>query len=239
MTHEKNPNFLHHHPRSPISNALREVVFGVEDGMVSTLGALTGIAIGTQNHFAVVLSGFVIVAVESLSMGIGSYISNKSVHELTKRKLDEERYEIKKFRKEEILELERLYIADGFEKKLAQQMARAAARKKKLFLKEMAYRELKVFPAQDGASLKDGLTMYVSYIVGGLIPLTPYLFLPLASALLPSVFITLFGLFTLGVFTTRYTKRNWFIAGIEMLLIAGLAVVIGSLVGKLGGKFSV
>ena len=71
MTHEKNPNFLHHHPRSPISNALREVVFGVEDGMVSTLGALTGIAIGTQNHFAVVLSGFVIVAVESLSMGIG------------------------------------------------------------------------------------------------------------------------------------------------------------------------
>lgn len=57
---------------------LREIVFGLEDGMVSTLGAITGIAGATGNKSLVIISGLVIVAVESLSMAAGTYLSNKS-----------------------------------------------------------------------------------------------------------------------------------------------------------------
>ena|SRR3989344_1540888 len=57
---------------------LREIVFGLEDGMVSTLGAITGIAGATGNRSLVIISGLVIVAVESLSMAAGTYLSNKS-----------------------------------------------------------------------------------------------------------------------------------------------------------------
>lgn len=60
---------------------MREIVFGLEDSFVSTLGAVTGIAAGAQNTEVVILSGLVIVSVEALSMSAGSYLSNKSANE--------------------------------------------------------------------------------------------------------------------------------------------------------------
>jgi len=57
---------------------IREIVFGLEDGMVSTLGAITGLAAATQSQPLVIVSGLVIIAVESLSMAAGTYLSNKS-----------------------------------------------------------------------------------------------------------------------------------------------------------------
>ena len=57
---------------------LREIIFGLEDGTVSTLGVIVGIAAGTNNRFVVILSGLVVIFVESLSMAAGTYLSNKS-----------------------------------------------------------------------------------------------------------------------------------------------------------------
>lgn len=60
---------------------IREIVFGLEDGLVSTLGAVTGIAAGSGSTYVVVLSGLVLIVVEALSMGAGSYLSEKSNRE--------------------------------------------------------------------------------------------------------------------------------------------------------------
>ena len=81
----------HHHTKSGFLANIREMVFGTQDGMVSTLGALTGIAIGSNNHFFVILSGFVVVAVEATSMGVGAYLSTKSVADIAKRRHEEEK----------------------------------------------------------------------------------------------------------------------------------------------------
>lgn len=64
--------------KSILENTVREVVFGLEDSLVSTMGAVTGIAAGTDNKAIVILSGLVILAVEATSMGAGSYLSNKT-----------------------------------------------------------------------------------------------------------------------------------------------------------------
>jgi len=61
---------------------LREIIFGLEDGIVSTLGVLIGIAVGTNNRLLVILSGLVVISVESLSMAAGTFLSNKSAIEL-------------------------------------------------------------------------------------------------------------------------------------------------------------
>lgn len=68
-------------PNKKIANAIREVVFGLEDGMVSTMGVITGIASGTQDRFTIILAGLVIVSVESLAMAAGTYLSNKTEEE--------------------------------------------------------------------------------------------------------------------------------------------------------------
>lgn len=61
---------------------LRSVVFGCEDGLVSTTGAVVGIAVGARDPDVVVLSGVVIVIVEALSMGAGQLLSERAVHQL-------------------------------------------------------------------------------------------------------------------------------------------------------------
>ena len=208
------------------------MVFGAEDGMVSTLGAVTGIATATQDLFTTVLSGFVVISVESISMGVGSYLSTKSEREINERKLYEEKRELHEFPEDEREELEEMYIEDGWPKKLAGEMAQAASENHDLFLQEMAYRELEIIPNNMGHPIRNGLVMFVSYIVGGLIPLVPYLFLPLGSAIVVSVCVTLVGLFSLGSYTTRFTKRTWWKAGLEMLGLASAAALVGYAVGQ-------
>jgi len=64
-----------------IAESIREIVFGLEDSLVSTMGTLTGIAIGTHSTFVVILSGLVLLATEGTSMAAGSYLSSKSALE--------------------------------------------------------------------------------------------------------------------------------------------------------------
>src|SRR3989344_5690864 len=174
----KRKDFVHHQ-ESKISQGIREIVFGAEDGMVSTLGALTGIAIGTSSQFTVILAGLVIVAVESTGMSVGSYLSNKSAKEVDKRKLDEEREEIKKYPEAEKKELAMMYKKDGWPEDLSAQMAEVAEKNPELMLQEMAYRELDIAPGREDAPLINTMFMFFSYIIGGLLPVMPYFFLPI------------------------------------------------------------
>lgn len=226
-----NAEYIHHQNPS-IGVRMREFVFGIEDGMVSTLGSVTGIAAATQDHFTVVLTGLIVVAVESISMAVGSYLSSKSQLAIDERKLQEEGAEIADFPEEEKQELVEMYVHDGWPRALATNMAHAAAKNKGLFLQEMAYRELKIIPENLAEPFKNGVIMGASYILGGAIPLLPYFFFSIGSAIVISIMVTLAGLFAVGVFTTKYSHRAWWKAGFEMLLLASAAALVGYAVGQ-------
>jgi len=236
MNKRYNPDYIHHQ-NSKVVSAIGEIVFGLEDGMVSTLGAITGIAVGSQNHFTVVLAGMVIIAVESISMGIGSYISNTSEYEIIKRKLYEEEQEINDFPKEERQELELIYVKDGWPKSLAKKMAEEASKNKKLLLHEMAHHELNISPNEKKHPRLNGVFMFFSYMIGGIIPLFAYFILPINIAIKLSIFVTLLGLFFLGASTTKYTKTSWFKMGIRVLVLGGIALLAGYFIGKLSANF--
>ncbi|MFC1687852.1 VIT1/CCC1 transporter family protein [Patescibacteria group bacterium] len=221
-----------HYELRNTGSALREIVFGMEDGMVSTLGAITGIAVGSQDHYTVLLAGIVIISVESISMGIGSYLASKSQDDLRKRVIREEKEEIRDYPREEKHELHGFLIRDGWPESIADQMVDAANRDDKLMLKEMQYRELNI-SSQGGNSLQNGIKMFLSYVVGGLIALFAYFFLPISTAMILSIIVTLVGLFTLGAITSRYTKVSWRKSGLRILLLGGIALAIGLIVGEL------
>lgn len=237
MALHKRKGFIHHQKNLDTS-LIREVVFGMEDGMVSTFGAVVGIAATTSNPFTVILAGSILIAVESLSMAVGAYLSSKSEKEIDQRKLDEEKIELREYPLEEKEELATMFVHDGWPKKLAKEMAQVASENKKLFLKEMAYRQLRVFQEYQSSPLKNALGMGVSYIIGGAIPLFGYFIFPIHKAIPVSIVVTLIGLFLLGVATTHYSKRSWWKSGIEMLLLATVAGGIGYLVGKLVDTFN-
>jgi len=226
------------HNRKDIGALIREIVFGMEDGMVSTLGAVTGIAVGSGNRATVILAGVVIVAVESVSMGIGSYLSNRSEEEVNKQSLQTQRKEIIDDVHTETEELFGAIQKDGWPKDIARIMADTAAKDSKLMLKEKAYRELSVIPSRNSKSLRNAIAMYFSYVIGGAIPLIPYLVLGrVASATPISVVITLIGLFALGAIMTAYTRISWYKSGARMLALGGIALVIGYVIGDLASQF--
>lgn len=230
-----NPNYIHH-KNSARASQLRELVFGMEDGMVSTLGAVTGIAAATQDPFTTMLAGLVVIAVESISMGVGSYLSSKSVRAIAERKLHEEREEISAFPEEERAELVGMYVEDGWTRELAEKMAEEASQNKELILKEMALRELKIIPDDLENPLENGVIMGVSYVVGGAVPLVPYFIFSMGVSIPVSIGITLVGLFLLGVYTASHSKRSWWKSGLEMFGLASAAALVGYVVGQLAER---
>ncbi len=164
---------------------IREIVFGFEDGVVSTLGAITGIAAGTGSSFVVILSGIVIVIVEAVSMGAGSYLSGKSAREVLETKVKQNPRLEKEF---------------------------------EFF-----------FPK---SQLHGALLMWLSYMVGGVVPLLPYFFLPIRMSYLPSIILALLVLLSLGAWKTRFTGRSWSKSALEMAAVSLGAALVGFVVGR-------
>jgi VIT1/CCC1 family predicted Fe2+/Mn2+ transporter len=231
-----NPDFLHHQ-HSPAYLYGREIVFGMQDGMVSTLGALTGIAVGSGDHFIVLLSGISVITAASVSMAIGTYNSLSTEKKIERRILDEERTEIENSPVEEKEEILKMFIRDGWPEETAKKMASVAAQNDALMLREMAYRELAISTEQIFEPKKKAVVMFFAWAAGGLIPLLPYFFLSVIEGVFVSVLLTLFGLFFLGAVMSRFTKQKTFMAGAEMFAFGGMALVVGYSSGKLIDMF--
>lgn len=211
---------------------VREVVFGTQDGLISTLGALTGIAAGTRSGEAVIVAGFVIIVVESLSMAAGSYLSSKSQQEYLAKLLKEEEEEIARNPEGERKELWDMYRARGYSDAEIEILARRLLSDPKLLLEDMAHKELGIFPGAQEAPLSNAAVMGTAYVAGGLVPVLPYLLLSVHAAMPVSIAGTLTALFCFGGLKGRLVKQSWWRSGLEMLGIAGVAALAGFLIGR-------
>ena len=216
-----------------VRTRLRDAVFGTQDGLISTLGALTGIAAGTGSGHAVVVAGFVIIVVESLSMAAGSYLSSKSQREYLERLLKEEEEEIARDPEGERLELWEMYRSRGYADAEIEIIAKRLMSNPKLLLEDMAHKELGISPEALEEPLGNAFVMGTSYVAGGLIPVLPYLTLPIAEAMPISIMGTLLALFLFGGLKGRIVKQSWWRSGLEMLVVAGVAALAGFLIGRL------
>ena len=226
------PKEHHSHP-NVVRERLRDAVFGTQDGLISTLGALTGIAAGTQSREAVVISGLVIIVVESLSMAAGSYLSSKSQREYLERLLGEEEDEIASEPEKERQEIWEMYRVRGWADAEIEVIAKRLMSDPKLLLEDMAHKELGICPGTMEEPLGNALVMGTAYVAGGSVPVLAYLFLPVPSAMPLSIAGTLLVLFLFGGLKGRVVKQPWWRSGLEMLGVAGLAALAGYLIGRL------
>jgi len=216
---------------------LREAVFGLGDGVVSTLGAVTGISVGTGSKFVVLLSGLVVIAVESLSMAAGTYLSSKSERELLERYLEEEKWQIKNHPEQEEEELKEIYTKKGFTKKEVDIIVARLMKNPAVMLEEMAYHELKIISENLEQPSSNALIMGVSYILGGVIPLSAYFIFGLSNALWVSIVLSVIVLFAVGAYKTKLTHKNPWKSGFEMMSVSLGAALIGYAIAKLAGVY--
>ncbi len=214
------------------SRGIRDIVFGVQDGLVSTLGVLTGIAKGTGDAGIVMISGLVVVAVESLSMAAGSYLSSKSQRQFQENLLEREREQIRTDIGNEEREISDMYGARGYSREEIGIIKKRLLSDKDLLLEDMAHKELGIVPSRMENPLLNAGFMGISYVVGGCLPVLPYFFTEnLRQGMTASFAATLAGLFGLGAAKGVLFKVSWLRSGLEIVFVAGFAALLGYLIG--------
>jgi vacuolar iron transporter family protein len=219
--------------RFQIESSIREIVFGLEDSLVSTLGTVTGIAAGTGSTYVVILSGVVLIFVESLSMSAGSFLSSKSAQEVMEKRIGQDRARLLQRRKKGDRSLHELLKQKKFSASEVRLVTDVLEKEHRQWMKEIERCEHSYAPSLTMSPVKSGVVMGVFYLVGGIFPLMPYFFLPVMDAILPSILITGVILFVLGWSKARIAKTHWMKSALEMTTVSLTAAMIGFVLGRL------
>lgn len=212
---------------------VRDVVFGLEDSLVSTLGTITGVAVGTHDAFYVVLTGVVLVFVEAVSMAAGSYLSSKSAHELYTERAKQDHSRVLHERVSDEESLAELFLRKGFSKQDTAFAVAAIGRERALWLKEVARCEYRHTPNPSATPITAGMFMGAFYLLGGFFTFLPYLFVPIEIAIPLTIATTFVALFFVGAFKAKLTGVNVLRSGFEMFAVSAAAAAIGYGLGVL------
>lgn len=222
--------------RSVGGNALRAAVLGSNDGLVSNLALVMGVAGASLPSQAVLISGLAGLLAGSASMALGEWLSVQSARELHQRQLDIERREIEEMPEEEEAELALIYQAKGLDEDEARKLAARIMRDPDLALDTMAREELGIDPAELGGSAWEAaITSFLLFAAGAVIPVVPFMFSSGIGAVAWSMGVSGIGLFGIGAGITLLTGRSVWRSGFRQMALGLMAAVITYGVGALLG----
>jgi VIT1/CCC1 family predicted Fe2+/Mn2+ transporter len=215
--------------------SLRAAVFGVNDGLVSNLSLVIGVAgAGPEPRF-ILLAGIAGLLAGSFSMAAGEFVSMSAQRELFERQIALEREELAQAPQEEREELSLLYQAKGVPTAEADLMANRLIQDPSVALDTMAREELGLDPASLGSPWGAALSSLAAFAAGAVLPVLPYLFAEGVLAFVLSAVLSAVGLLAVGAAITLFTGRSPLLGALRMLAIGAGAAAMTYLVGRLIG----
>ena len=216
---------------------LREVVFGAQDGILSTVALVTSVSVAVGDNATVLVAGLAAALAGMISMATGAYLGSRAEQDVQRAEIAREARELEENPAEEFAELVVIYQREGKTYEEARQLADEIARDKDLWLATLIEKELGISPEDTSNPIKDALVMGASFIVAALVPIIPYFFTTGAPAIGISVAGALVALFVLGMGKGRLVQRSPILQGLEILGIgaasAGLGYLLGDVVPRL------
>lgn len=216
---------------------LRAAVFGINDGLVSNTSLIMGVAGATTDMKAITISGIAGLLAGAFSMAAGEFVSMRSQRDLYEKQIRRERDEIARFPEEETEELAMIYHNRGLPLPQARGMATAMMQDPQQALDTHVREELGLNPDDLGSPAGAAVSSFLSFAIGGFVPLLPFL-LPAtmrAHAIPLSAVLASLALFSTGVLVNLLTGHRLWWGGLRMLLIGGSAGVITYLIGTVLG----
>jgi VIT1/CCC1 family predicted Fe2+/Mn2+ transporter len=212
---------------------VREIVFGVQDGVLTTAGVLCGLSGAVSDHTQVVLAALASTAAGALSMGAGAYLGGRAEREVVRAELDRVRAEV--FEKPYVLQEGLLseLTKEGLSREAAYRVVQLLGRSPQALVSTA---EAKMFGLGDGMlgnAALDGIVMGIAFAIGAVIPLLPYMLITKAKYDLGGALLTTAAaLFSVGYFEgwLAYRTDRWR-SGVRFLAIAMGAAAAGYLIG--------
>jgi VIT1/CCC1 family predicted Fe2+/Mn2+ transporter len=210
---------------------IRELVFGIQDGLISTVGLLAGVQGATESATVVIITGLTAMFSGAISMAAGSYLSSNAQKEIFDKEL----------REAEILAEKEPYLAaEGLLKSLSQEglsreqsygVVKQLLRQEQVFLRTFQEKVFGLGSAEINQPLKAAMVMGASFIAGALIPIVPYFALQGINALYFSILLSAVTLFVVGVFKGYLAAKSPILSGIQFFAVAVGAAGLGYLIG--------
>lgn len=225
---------IHHNEAHLKSFNLPQIILGGQDGLVNVLGVILGVAAATVSSKIIIVAGLAATFAESISMAAVAYTSKLAEADYYQSEFEREKWEIDNVPDGEKEEIKALYENYGFKGKVLDEIVNKITSDKKIWLKVMMEQELKLEPIDRKQALPSALIVGVSAFVGSFIPLTPFFFLPVKTAMIIALFVSSFVLFIVGYYKAKQTLgRQLLQQGIEMMIIGMASAGVGYLVGSI------
>jgi vacuolar iron transporter family protein len=217
------------------SGTLRAAVFGANDGLVSNLSLVMGVAGAvTDNHF-IVLAGVAGLLAGAFSMAAGEYISMQSQREMFENQISVEREEMRVMPEVEREELAAIYRAKGVSPADAERIAGQLMEDPAKALDTKVREELGLDPDQLGSSWGAAIYSFVAFGIGAVIPLVPFLLARGDVAFMSALGLSFAALFAVGAAVSIVTGKSMLFSGLRQVMIGAAAAAVTYGVGSVIG----
>ncbi|CAN5144326.1 VIT1/CCC1 transporter family protein [soil metagenome] len=228
----------HTHPHTEehlqSSDFLRDIVIGMSDGLTVPFALAAGLSGAVSSSAIVVIAGIAEIAAGSIAMGLGGYLAGKTQQDHYASELKREYNEIEKLPEVEKQEVREFFQQIGLSKEVQERATEEISQDKKRWADFMMKYELGLDEPDPKRARKSAINIGVSYIAGGIIPLSPYFFIENSvEGLKISIIATLLCLFVFGYFKSKMTGVNPLTGAVKVMLIGALAAAAAYGVAKL------
>ena len=218
----------HHH-----TSLLSDVILGGQDGLVNVLGVILGVAAATHDTPIVLVAGLAATFAESVSMGAVAYTSTLADSDLYESERAREYRHVRQAPALERDEIREMYRQKGFAGDLLERIVQTITANPDVWVAVMMAEELKLAPVNRRHAIRAALIVGFSAIIGSLIPLAPFVWLPVETSMWLSVLIAALTLFAVGAYKARATVGHPGKSGLEMSIIGTLSALAGYVAGAL------
>ncbi len=217
-----------------------DVVYGALDGIITTFAVVAGAAGAGLSSGVIIVLGFANLIADGISMSVGNYLSLKSEKSYYEAQKKIEELEVQKFPDIEKKEIVEIYRKKGFSGKALKQIVDLITSNKKAWVDTMINDELGLV-VEHRKPVTAGAVTFAAFVIAGFVPLLPHIsshfFGFQQSIALPlSIIMSFFTIFLVGSLRSLVISKNWLSAGLEMLLVGGMAAVASFLIGDFLGK---
>ena len=227
---------LHHHTESHLesSDLLRDVVIGMSDGLTVPFALAAGLSGAVSSAALIVIAGVAEIAAGSIAMGLGGYLAGKTEIDHYNAELKRESDEVDNLPDVERKEVKDFFANLGLSEEIQDQAVEEMTADKKKWVDFMMKYELGLNKPDPKRARKSAFNIGISYVIGGIVPLSPYFFMnDVISALRISVIITLISLFIFGYLKSKITGVHPVAGAIRVTMIGAVAAACAFGIAKL------
>jgi len=214
-----------------VGSRLSDVILGGQDGIVNILGVVLGVAAASGNSKIIIAAALSTTFAESLSMGAVAYTSTLADRNFYESQVEREKDHIRRFSAIEREEIRRIYEAKGFTGKQLDEIVNTITSDEQRWVNVMLAEELKVSPVEKSGLVKTAIIVGFAAVIGSLIPLTPFIGLPVWIAVWGSIALAGASLFIVGAYNAAVTVGVWWKSGLQMLGIGLVTALVSYVIG--------